>query len=536
MTMKNIWTSSNFKEILPDCISIYSQSLLPELLNNATKEQYKCYGFHIGDSIMPIVKVFNRKPYFNMTALQYVIEHCWLQDGKTIARSMGGACDTELSKNMNVDKGIVSNIKLSVRAARAILYGSKSHMEISKEWKHLEKENWSDIDRIVSHSEMHRMSILEKQISKYIQRHLIITVFASALVDVASRCVKKRESKSKSPNAEYLLGAAADAPNIQQQNDFNELVYFFAKKKSGVTDFELEIETKFKHYVAKYGHRSVFEMEVAQPRLSEQPENLLSEIEAACAAGILGDPRRKKNKPDGLLSNSTKRPYIEKIWVFMARSLLSSREKSKYLVARKVSQMRMELLLIARSGKIPGLVLPEDIFTLERNEINRILDGALPDARVLISARKTYSQPPMPDSFQGREPNSGSTECIMKHSLGGVSVSAGKVVGRIKVLRSPVDIAKLKMGDIAAVKALDSCWNALYLIASGVLTEVGGIMSHAAIMVREQQIPAIFNISNLFEVVEDNDEVEIDCEKGVYTILSRGIAEIVELPICTVVQ
>src|SRR3970282_334211 len=123
MTMKNIWTSSNLKEILPDCISIYSQSLLPELLNNATKEQYKCYGFHIGDSIMPIVKVFNRKPYFNMTALQYVIEHCWLQDGKTIARSMGGACDTELSKNMNVDKGIVSNIKLSVRAARAILYG-----------------------------------------------------------------------------------------------------------------------------------------------------------------------------------------------------------------------------------------------------------------------------------------------------------------------------------------------------------------------------------------------------------------------------
>ena len=98
--------------------------------------------------------------------------------------------------------------------------------------------------------------------------------------------------------------------------------------------------------------------------------------------------------------------------------------------------------------------------------------------------------------------------------LRGISISGGTVEGPVVVVRGGRDIAKVRRGDIVVVAVIDPGMAAMLGLAAGLIAEMGGTLSHGAIIVREYGIPAVVNIPRATELLKDGDRVVIDAVTG----------------------
>lgn len=99
-------------------------------------------------------------------------------------------------------------------------------------------------------------------------------------------------------------------------------------------------------------------------------------------------------------------------------------------------------------------------------------------------------------------------------TLHGVSGSAGKAEGRACVVRSPEEFSKLQKGDVLVCPYTDPEWTPLFALAAAVVSDTGGVLSHAAIVAREYRIPAVLAVGNATTALVDGDWVLVDGSKG----------------------
>jgi phosphoenolpyruvate synthase/pyruvate phosphate dikinase len=104
--------------------------------------------------------------------------------------------------------------------------------------------------------------------------------------------------------------------------------------------------------------------------------------------------------------------------------------------------------------------------------------------------------------------------------LDGVPGSPGKVTGRACVIHGPEEFQRLQQGDILIAPLTNPVWTPLFAIASGVITEVGGILSHGAIVAREYGIPAVMSIPSATRRILDGQTVTVDGDRG-FVYLAR---------------
>lgn len=99
--------------------------------------------------------------------------------------------------------------------------------------------------------------------------------------------------------------------------------------------------------------------------------------------------------------------------------------------------------------------------------------------------------------------------------LQGTPANPGKATGRVKLVSSPKFINKVKKGDILVTSNTTPAYVLAMKISGAIVTEEGGITSHAAIVSRELGIPCVIGVSNITKILKDGDKVEVDAEKGV---------------------
>jgi pyruvate,water dikinase len=104
---------------------------------------------------------------------------------------------------------------------------------------------------------------------------------------------------------------------------------------------------------------------------------------------------------------------------------------------------------------------------------------------------------------------SGSSE-----ALTGLSISPGCAEGPARLVRSPDDRARVKPGDILVVPVIDPGMAPLFGLAAGVVAEMGGTLSHGAIIVREYGLPAVANVAGIMRRVRDGERIVVDAERG----------------------
>ncbi|MER7500802.1 PEP/pyruvate-binding domain-containing protein [Nonomuraea pusilla] len=128
----------------------------------------------------------------------------------------------------------------------------------------------------------------------------------------------------------------------------------------------------------------------------------------------------------------------------------------------------------------------------------------------VLQARPVTAAPPPPASPPGAQDAQAAT-------LTGTPGSHGTVTGTARIVRGPRDFARVRPGDVLVCPFTDPAWTPLLRIAGGVVTETGGVLSHAAIVAREHAIPAVLGIPNATGRLRDDTVVTVDGTAGTVT-------------------
>lgn len=170
-----------------------------------------------------------------------------------------------------------------------------------------------------------------------------------------------------------------------------------------------------------------------------------------------------------------------------------------------------------------------DIFFLHLDEV-RQLDS---DQRALVAKRRATSEhfgAIRPPPRLGVEPSPKEEDKEKKPDepvdepgvLRGAAGSPGKVRGTARVMESVASAERLRPGDIMVAQTTSSSWTPLFAVLGGVITEVGGTLSHGAVVAREYGLPAVVGVKAAREKITDGQIVELDGTEGVVRLVGEG--------------
>jgi pyruvate,water dikinase len=167
----------------------------------------------------------------------------------------------------------------------------------------------------------------------------------------------------------------------------------------------------------------------------------------------------------------------------------------------------------------------EDVFFLTLQELREVVRTHEVDVG-LIRARKdafeTHERlvPPRVLTSDGEMLNGAyRREGLPAGALVGLAVSAGTVEGRARVVFDPVK-ADIEPGDILVTRYTDPSWTPVFVALKGLVTEVGGLMTHGAVIAREYGLPAVVGVAHATRLVRDGQRIRVHGTDGYVEILS----------------
>jgi pyruvate,water dikinase len=203
------------------------------------------------------------------------------------------------------------------------------------------------------------------------------------------------------------------------------------------------------------------------------------------------------------------------------------RDTMHFELTRMFPPFRRLLLELGGRWSARGLIdQPADIFfltledILEIASVPRAMQDEVRQRRAAFEENRRRPAPPMirdgvevyADPAAPAESESG--------QLHGIAGSPGKATGAARVIFSPEEFVKLQTGDILVAPLTNPVWTPLFAIAGGIITEVGGILSHGAIVAREYGIPAVMAVPGATKILREGQRVTVDGNRGTVVVES----------------
>jgi phosphohistidine swiveling domain-containing protein len=256
-----------------------------------------------------------------------------------------------------------------------------------------------------------------------------------------------------------------------------------------------------------YGYLSEVGTDIAVPTWSEDPRPVQALFAQFCF-----------NPPIATSPPQAKAPRVQR------RFTLKGRVTEVY--SRLLAELRGCFVALEKHWMAAELLELGDIFYLELDEV-RQLESQAAALRDRIAQRRSQVErdrqlTPIPYLVYGDDPPMplGIQTWQSSQQLRGIGASAGIVEGRVKVVRNLTALPEVDRDTILVVPYTDSGWAALLARAGGIVSEVGGRLSHGAIVAREYRIPAVMDIPNATQQLQDGQRIRIDGQLGTVEILS----------------
>ncbi len=318
--------------------------------------------------------------------------------------------------------------------------------------------------------------------------------------------------------------------NVEDEGFLDEL-----PKLPGGTEARDAIEG----YLDRYGMRCVGEIDITRPRWRERPTTLVPVIldniklfEPGAAARRFEQGRQEaQRKEQDVLSRLRALPDGEqkadetKRMIDRVRTFIGYREYPKYGIVSRYFVYKQALLAEAER-LVQANVLPEqeDIFYLTFSEFHDVVSTNQVDDQ-LIQQRKDAFQsywaltPPRVLTSDG-EAITGAyrRDDVPAGALIGLPVSAGTIDGRARVILDMAQ-ADLEAGDILVTAYTDPSWSPLFVAITGLVTEVGGLMTHGAVIAREYGLPAVVGVEQATRLIRDGQRIRVHGTDGYVEIL-----------------
>ncbi|MDR6506074.1 PEP/pyruvate-binding domain-containing protein [Arthrobacter oryzae] len=295
-------------------------------------------------------------------------------------------------------------------------------------------------------------------------------------------------------------------------------------------------------FLSKYGHRAVAEIDLGMPRWSEEPDHLFGMISNYLR---VQDPRQAPDRQfakaaddaearisdlvERARAKSRLRARLVELCLRRTRQLAGMREFPKFCIVMVLAEMHRQLAAVgADLTKTRTIAAAGDAFFLDFDELRVGLRGA--DLKAIVAGRRgTYDV----ELRRRRIPRlllSDGTDVeaavLAKNAalappdeadrLAGTPASAGTATGKVRVVMDPVG-ARLEPGEILVAPSTDPGWTPLFMTAGALVMEMGGVISHGAVVAREYGIPAVVGVPDATARLRDGQTVTVDGAAGTVT-------------------
>lgn len=300
-----------------------------------------------------------------------------------------------------------------------------------------------------------------------------------------------------------------------------------------------ETRDAFNAFLNKYGMRCAGEIDITRTRWREKPIILVPMIigniknfepnagKRKFEQGLRVALEKEKELLDRLkkLPDGEQKAKETKRMIDLIRNFIGYREYPKYGMINRYFVYKQALLKEAEQLVKAGVIHEkEDIYYLTFEEFREAVRTNKLDYQIINKRKDDYKlyeklTPPRVITSDG-ETLSGEykRENLPAEALVGLPVSSGVIEGRARVILNMED-ANLEEGDILVTSFTDPSWTPLFVSIKGLVTEVGGLMTHGAVIAREYGLPAVVGVENATKLIRDGQRILVNGTEGYIEIL-----------------
>lgn len=492
-TLRNeLFTSANFKEILPDPPSRFSASLVA-----ATSDRVFAY-YRRFDAAVPaqrrFVELFAGRPYFNLSLLADLMRR-WGLPTRLVTDNIGGGIDRAFG--LNISRALSKTLpllRLGVAQLAAPYQARTTCASVLARTERVPGSFGGCID------------LLQTLYTDVFATMLGLTAAISGPLVVLRRLGTLEEHAAHQQTRATRMYAALDR--------LRAIAAAHPEARAALAEGRLPVDAEFlsawQAFLAEHGTRAIYESDIARPRFYEDPAPLLRSL-------ALPPPPRRPPPPRTALGLLTL-----PIWWQGARAI-RAREEMRYTATIAFDRVRRRLLALAGEAAAHGaLPEPDALWSLAIDEARRLDDGWQPGADFFAARREELAReaavhpPDLVHRFD--DLHAGGAGQTPRSRLRGMGLVAGEVRGRAWVLSEPA--ASLPPGfrpaeTILVARAIDAGWIPTFALVAGVVVETGGDLSHGSIVLREIGLPSATNVAGATALLRTGELVRLDGRAGI---------------------
>ncbi|WLR51027.1 phosphoenolpyruvate synthase [Bacillus tianshenii] len=296
----------------------------------------------------------------------------------------------------------------------------------------------------------------------------------------------------------------------------------------------------FHEFMERYGMRCAGEIDLTLPRWREKPTLIVSSILGHIKSVEPGEHRRRL-KANQQEAEEAAESFITEVrsmrggkhkakslkrWIQMYMDLGGLREHPKFLLIQLFDLYKEAIKEEADKLVAKGIISQcDEVYYFNLEELAQLIEGSLQKPQQLIQERREQHKwnqkliPPRVMTSEG-EVVTGDRKDIEAPpgSYVGTPVSAGIVEGRARIVLRAEE-ASLEKGDILVAPHTDPGWTPLFQSAKALVTEVGGMMTHGAVVAREYGIPAVVGVEGATKEIKEGQRIRVNGSKGYIEIL-----------------
>lgn len=309
--------------------------------------------------------------------------------------------------------------------------------------------------------------------------------------------------------------------------------------KMGTLEGGTQSRDAIHNFLERYGMRCAGEIDITRPRWSEKPITLVPLILSNIKNFEPGAGKRKfdQGQQEALkkehkvldrlrqLPDGERKAKETKSMIDLLRNFAGYREYPKYGIVNRFFVYKQALLKeIEKLVQANIIADKEDSYYLTFEELREIVRTHEPAGQLIATRKEEFRSygklnPPRVITSDG-EIISGSYnhEVLPAGAIAGLAVSSGITEGRARVILNMED-ANIEEGDILVTTFTDPSWTPLFVSIQGLVTEVGGMMTHGAVIAREYGLPAVVGVEGATRLIKNGQRIRVNGTEGYIEIL-----------------
>lgn len=485
------FTLANHKEILPDLPSRFMASLI-ESCASGLFGWYRRFDAGL-PATRPFIELFYGRPLINLSLLEEMMRR-WGMPTALVTTNIGGGSANATGLNPS---RFLRNLPIFLRLAHA---------------------QWRAIP--TTHQTIQRLAALPSPTASTFSE--TISTLQTLYTELVTGMFTLTTAMSV-PLAILRRVGALEGQQAEEETIATALYSDLAALRPFVTEAmrpvlaqgHLPNDATFRHqwdeFLAKHGHRGIYESDIARPRYREAPAPLLMALSVP-SSSLAGPAVQTYTSP-----------LISPLWR-VAATFIRQREQLRYVAMQRFEQVRHQFVALAEQavarGQLPNV---EHLWQLTITEAQQLDMGWIPEPSFWEERQAEIAdlaQIALPDTLKRFDTLPDPTTPVTPDRLSGLPLTKGTVTGQAWVLQEPA--ATLPEGftpatTILVARSVDAGWIATFALVAGVVVETGGDLSHGSIILREIGLPAITNVTGATRIIQSGHSLTLTAERGIVT-------------------